>query len=153
MQYQDAYGNDALHAAAHNGKAVPLICALIKEGVDCTAQNCADQTPAGAAREAGHALQAALLERAAEDKRKRNLKQQQQNSDNKAAVRVVHAVSMAVSLIGRCSGRRHYRYSLLTAFTGMRTLYVRLAFLTLTVTILPTLIAEVISFLRGDHEH
>ena len=69
--------DNALHYAAQEGRAVPLICAFIKEGVDPTASNTAGQTPADVAREAGHALQATLLERAADDKRKRDLQQQQ----------------------------------------------------------------------------
>ena len=47
------------------------MCALIKDGVDPTARNYIGQTPADMARQAGHALQATLLDRAAEDKRKR----------------------------------------------------------------------------------
>ena len=78
VQYQDTDGDNALHDAAHEGKPVPLICALIKEGVDPAAMNSAGQTPADLAREAGHTLQATLLDRAAEDKRKRDLQQQQQ---------------------------------------------------------------------------
>ena len=50
-----------------------LLCALIKEGVDSTAVNDGGQTPGDVAREAGHALQATLLDRAADDKRKRDL--------------------------------------------------------------------------------
>ena len=162
VQHQDVYGNHALHRAAHNGKAIPLMCALIKEGVDFKAHNFANQTPVEAAREAGHALQTTLLDRAADDKRKHDLKQQQQNSvlDDRVAVCVVHAVIMEVSMSirsdqSRCSGRprRHNCYLLLATFTCIRTVYVRLAFLTLTVTILPTLIAKIISCLRGDHEH
>ena len=76
----DHQGNNALHAAARDGKAVPLICALIKEGVDPTAINDAGQTPAETAREAGHTLHVTLLDRAADDKRKRDLKQQQQQT-------------------------------------------------------------------------
>ena len=76
IRYRDAGSNNALHSAAKHGKAVPLICALIKEGVDPTARNRAGQTPADVAREAGHALQTTLLDRAAEDKRKRDLQQQ-----------------------------------------------------------------------------
>ena len=79
MCYQDAEGRNALHYAADQGKAVPLICALIKEGVDPTATDYAGQTPAEMARDAGHALQVTLLTRAADDKRKRDLQQQQQN--------------------------------------------------------------------------
>ena len=79
VRHQRADGTNALHSAARDGKAVPLICALIKEGVDPTTRNNADQTPADMASEAGHTLQATLLERAAEDKRRRDL--QQQNSD------------------------------------------------------------------------
>ena len=75
---RDNYGNNALHATAQDGKPIPLICVLIKEGVDPTARNNVGQTPADVAREAGHALQTTLLERAAEDKRKRDLQQQQQ---------------------------------------------------------------------------
>ena len=78
VSYQDAHGNNALHQAGHNGKAAPLICSLIKEGVDPTAVNDDGQTPADVAHEEGHALQATLLNRAAEDKRKRDLQQQQQ---------------------------------------------------------------------------
>ena len=74
FQYSD--GNNALHTAAQFGKAVSLICALIKEGVDPTALNSAGQTPADMARETGHTLQATLLKRAADDKRKRDLRQQ-----------------------------------------------------------------------------
>ena len=67
-------GNNALHTAAEYSKAVPLICALIKEGVDLTALNNSGQMPADVASEAGHTLQATLLNRAAEDKRERDLK-------------------------------------------------------------------------------
>ena len=74
----DVVGCNALHSAAMHGKAAPLICALIKEGVDPTAKTDHDQTPAEAALEAGHTLQATLLNRAADDKRKRDLQQQQQ---------------------------------------------------------------------------
>ena len=73
--YQDTGGNNSLHAAAVIGKPVPLICALIKEGVDPTATNNAGQTPADMASEAGYTLQATLLNRAAEDAR---IRQQQQ---------------------------------------------------------------------------
>ena len=76
--YRMTDGNNALHTAAYLGKAVPLICALIKEGVDPTVANNAGQLPADKAREAGHTLQATLLERAADDKRKRDLLQQQE---------------------------------------------------------------------------
>ena len=65
-------GGNALHYGAEYGKAVPLICALIKEGVNPAARNKAGQTPAEVAREAGHTLQATLLERAADDKRRRD---------------------------------------------------------------------------------
>ena len=78
VRFQDRVGYNALHAAACYGRAIPLICALIKEGVDPTARNKAGQTPAHVASEAGHTLQATLLERAADDKRKRDLLQQQQ---------------------------------------------------------------------------
>ena len=78
VQSQTDGRNNALHTAAHQGKAVPLICALIKEGVDPTVRNDAGQTPADLAREAGHTLQASLLDRAADDKRKRDLQQQRQ---------------------------------------------------------------------------
>ena len=73
IHYQDSDGDNALHCAAYNGKAVPLICALIKAGVDPTARTHAGQTPADMASEQGHTLQATLLERAADDKRKRDL--------------------------------------------------------------------------------
>ena len=76
VSHQDENGQNALHAAAELGKAVPLICALIKEGVDPTAINNAGQTPADVAHEAGHVLQATLLNRAAEDKRRRDPQQQ-----------------------------------------------------------------------------
>ena len=69
----DETGNNALHSAANKGRPVPLICALIKEGVDPTHRNDAAQTPAEVASEAGHTLQATLLERAAEDKRRRDI--------------------------------------------------------------------------------
>ena len=55
------------------------MCSLIKEGVDPKATNMTGRTPAYEASEAGHALQATLLERAADDKRKRDLQQQQQH--------------------------------------------------------------------------
>ena len=74
VQSRSPHGDNALHFAARNGKAVPLICALIKEGVDPTTLNKAGHTPAAVASEAGHTLQTALLERAADDKRKRDLK-------------------------------------------------------------------------------
>ena len=73
VQCIDPNGHNALHAAAHQGRAVPLICALIKEGVDPSHTSNAGHTPADKAHEAGHTLQATLLDRAAEDKRKRNL--------------------------------------------------------------------------------
>ena len=72
---QDASGIGCLHAAAAEGKLVPLLCALIKEGVDTAAVNSAGPTPADMAREAAHTLQATLLDRAAKDKRKGDLKQ------------------------------------------------------------------------------
>ena len=78
--FRNTDGANALHSAAHDAKAVPLVCALIKEGVDPAATNDAGQTPADVARERGHALQATLLGRAADDKRKRDLKQQQQQT-------------------------------------------------------------------------
>ena len=78
VTYRTTDGDTPLHTAAYNGRAVPLICALIKGGVDPVALNNAGQTPADVASEAGHTLQATLLERAADDKRKRNLLQQQQ---------------------------------------------------------------------------
>ena len=76
VQSKSPGGDNALHFAARHGKAVPLICALIKEGVDPTATNLFDQTPTDVAREAGHTLQATLLDRAAEGKRRRELQQQ-----------------------------------------------------------------------------
>ena len=81
-RFMFADGSNALHSAARHGKAVPLICALIKEGVDPAATNDAGQTPAEAAREAGHTLHATLLERAADDMRRRDLMQQQQQQQN-----------------------------------------------------------------------
>lgn len=74
--HQSPAGRNALHYAAQVGKAIPLVCALIKEGVDPTAKDEDGLTPADVAREKGHLLQAALLERAAEDKRKRDLQQE-----------------------------------------------------------------------------
>ena len=71
-------GSNALHTAAKHGRAAPLICALIKEGVDPASRNDAGLTPADVAEEKGHTLQATLLNRATDDKRKRDLSQQQQ---------------------------------------------------------------------------
>ena len=71
VRASDDNGVNALHAAAIYGKPVPLVCALIKEGVDPTAKNSNGQTPADVATESGHALQAKLLQRAAEDAYKR----------------------------------------------------------------------------------
>ena len=82
VHYQDVNGNNPLHTAAETGRAVPVICALIKEGVDPTTRNRAGQIPAEVASEAGHALQATLLERAADDKRKRDLLLRQQRRSN-----------------------------------------------------------------------
>ena len=79
--WQDEDAENALHLAACDGKAVPLICAIVKEGVDPTAKNSVNQTPADVAHEKGHTLQATLLNRAADDKRKRDLKQQQQQQE------------------------------------------------------------------------
>ena len=79
---KDRDGNNALHYAALVGKAVPLICALITEGVDPTLINDASQTPADVAHEKAHTLQSTLLNRAADDKRKRDLLQQQQQTDD-----------------------------------------------------------------------
>ena len=45
VQHQDVYGNNALHRAAHDGKAVPRICALIKEGIDPAAQTLLVRNP------------------------------------------------------------------------------------------------------------
>ena len=73
----DPERNNVLHTAAFVGKTVPTICALIKEGGDPTALNEQNETPADTARRAGHTLQATLLTRAAEDKRRRDLQQQQ----------------------------------------------------------------------------
>ena len=78
VRLRSAGENTALHTAALRGCAAPVMCALIKEGVDPTTRNDAHQTPADVARQAGHALQATLLDRAAEDKRKRDLQRQQQ---------------------------------------------------------------------------
>ena len=77
LQNRTPDGNTALHHGAQQGKAVPLICALIREGVDPTTRNKAGQTPAEVASEAGHTLQATLLNRAADDKRKRDLQQRE----------------------------------------------------------------------------
>ena len=41
-QCHDIASNNALHTTASDGKAVPLICALIKESVDRTAVDSAD---------------------------------------------------------------------------------------------------------------
>ena len=76
-------GGNALHYGAQSGEAVPLICALIKEGVDPSTRNNAGQTPADLARATGHVLQATLLQRAAEDKRRRDLQQQQEGKRDK----------------------------------------------------------------------
>ena len=84
VSYRDTDGDNALHYAARDGRAVPLICALIKEGVDPTATNDAGQTPAEMAHEKAHTLQAMLLNRAAEDKRRRDLQQQQQQQQQRS---------------------------------------------------------------------
>ena len=75
IEMQTATGDNPLHSVAHHGKGVPVICALIKEGVNPAARNRTGRTPADVAREAGHTLQATLLDRAADDKRKRDLQQ------------------------------------------------------------------------------
>ena len=77
--------NSALRAAARDGRPVPLIGALIKEGVDPATKNDADQTPGDVARAAGHTLQATLLDRAADDNRKRETKQHQQQQQPSTA--------------------------------------------------------------------
>ena len=77
LHVQKSNGDTALHSAVQLNRAVPLICALLKEGVDPIVKNNAGQTPADMAREEGRALLATLLDRAAEDKRKRELLQQQ----------------------------------------------------------------------------
>ena len=68
-RFCDNSRDNALHHVAAQGKAVPLICALIKQGVDPTARNSHGQIPADVAQQRGHALQATLLSRAAEDAR------------------------------------------------------------------------------------
>ena len=73
VRFRDTEGNNALHIDAIEGRPVPLICALIKEGVDPAARNDYGQTPGDVACEAGHTLHATLLDRAADDKRRRTL--------------------------------------------------------------------------------
>ena len=78
IRYLNGHGRNALHTAAEFGRSVQVVCKLLKLGVDCTAQNDAEQTPADVAREKGHTLLAQLLDRAAQDKQQQQQQQQQQ---------------------------------------------------------------------------
>jgi ankyrin len=60
-------GNTALHVAAVHKFAAPVLCLLIKAGVDLHAVNSAGKTAAQVAADTGNALAAALLTRAARD--------------------------------------------------------------------------------------
>ena len=51
----------ALHTAVHRERPLPVLCALIKLGVDCSARNAAGQTAADVARENGLKMHAQLL--------------------------------------------------------------------------------------------
>jgi ankyrin repeat protein len=60
-------GNTALHVAAVHKFAAPVLCLLIKAGVDLHALNSAGMTAAKVAADSGNTLAAALLTRAARD--------------------------------------------------------------------------------------
>jgi uncharacterized protein len=60
-------GNTALHVAAAHKFAAPVLCLLIKAGVDLRAVNGAGKTAAQVAADSGNTLAAALLMRAARD--------------------------------------------------------------------------------------
>jgi uncharacterized protein len=62
-----ATGDTCLHTAARHGRSAPVVCTLIKAGVDISAVNHSNQTAAQVAEERGHKLIAALLTRAAQD--------------------------------------------------------------------------------------
>lgn len=70
----DALGSNALHYAGYFGRPAALICSLFKGGCDPGAIDDFNQTPADVARKAGHEDAAALLERLAEDARKKSHK-------------------------------------------------------------------------------
>jgi ankyrin repeat protein len=67
----DVHGTDdesdtMLHTAAKHGYAVPMVCLLIKAGVDLRAVNWQGKTAAQLAHDNGHTLHAQLLTRAAQ---------------------------------------------------------------------------------------
>jgi ankyrin repeat protein len=61
-----ADGDTCLHTAARHGRSAPVVCMLIKAGVDMSAVNDRNQTAAQVALERSNILIAALLTRAAQ---------------------------------------------------------------------------------------
>ena len=68
LQIRTETGNSVLHSAIKRDRPVPVICKLLKLGVDPLAKNRHGQTPADLARSKGQTLIAQLLDRAAQDK-------------------------------------------------------------------------------------
>jgi uncharacterized protein len=62
-------GNTCLHKAAVHGSAAPVVCLLIKAGVDLHAVDSSSKTAAQLAHDAGNVLIEQLLNRAAQQKR------------------------------------------------------------------------------------
>jgi ankyrin repeat protein len=60
-------GNTGLHVAAAHKYSAPVLCLLIKAGVDLSAVNADGKTAAQVAADSGNTLAAALLTRAARD--------------------------------------------------------------------------------------
>ena len=111
VRYTDASKCNALHDAGCYRRQAPLICALIKHGVDPTAVNARGQTPAEMVRQAGHTLQATLLDRASEDKRKRDrqgiVQSEQMVSSGHASSRSTSLTNLTAPSRGVCS-MSHY---------------------------------------------
>ena len=68
---EHACSGTVLHTAVHKAKPLPLVCALIKLGADCTVVNEEGQTAAELALERDLPLHAHLLERAAQSATRR----------------------------------------------------------------------------------
>jgi ankyrin repeat protein len=66
VRKRTADGDTCLHTAARHGRSAPVVCMLIKAGVDMSAVNDRNQTAAQVALERGNTLIAALLTRAAQ---------------------------------------------------------------------------------------